>query len=164
VDGGIRPLLPFFMTPGMTRLSFTKRMKSMDRDWPSIEAMAAKSKVDKMVASYPQLRPRVLRMLEAEMAHNPDGSLRPRVDLARAADDAVDTFFGADVLDALTNLKVPTELLLAQNTRFDGQKPFISDKAVRPWLAANPLLTMHRLPGNHVTVVFAPEVRQAVVS
>lgn len=164
VDGGVRPKFPFFMNARLVRLAFARQLRSMDKEWPSIEAVCAKGRVGRMVASRPDLLPRIVRMLTDEMAVSPTGTLRPRLDTARAADDAADCFFGPDVPKALEALKVPALLLLAENKQWDGQKPFIADSQVAPWLAKNPLITMKRLPGNHVTVVFAPEVLEAVLS
>ncbi len=160
VDGGIPPLLPFFMGPRLTRFAFTRQMRGVDKQWPDIESLARKAKIGKMVASFPELRPVVLDMLTEEMT-GPDGVLRPRADIDRCAADAVDTFYGVDVVPALEAVTVPMVAILAENKQSDGQKPFISDKAVGPWLARKPNLSVTRLKGNHVTVVFADEVRAA---
>jgi pimeloyl-ACP methyl ester carboxylesterase len=160
IDGGIRPAFPFFMGPALTRFAFRRQLGSLDRDWPSVEALAKKGKIDKMLASRPDLRPAVLQMLADEMSGQP-GALRPRTDVRRCAEDAVDAFWGDDVTPALESLKVPVEMFLAENMRWDGQKPFIADKVVQPWRERLPQLTVHRLKGNHVTVVFAPEVAAA---
>ncbi|MCU1593376.1 MAG: alpha/beta hydrolase [Frankiales bacterium] len=158
VDGGIRPAFPFFMTAGLVKLMFRKQLGSMDKEWPSMAAVAKKARLGKMLGSRPDLNDRILAMLEADMATSPSGTLRPRLDVQRAAEDAVDCFFGPDVLTGLENLKVPAELFLAENKQADGQKPFISDAAVAPWTARNPLITVRRVKGNHVTALFAPEV------
>jgi pimeloyl-ACP methyl ester carboxylesterase len=161
LDGGIRPALPFFMTAGLTRLVFRRELRSMDRDWPSIEAMAAKAKVGRMVAGRPELHPVVLQMLAEQCALTSAG-LRPRVDVDRAVADAVDTFWGDDVMGAFASAQVPVEVLLAENAKAEGQKPFISDKAVAPWRDRRPDLTVRRLKGNHLTVLFDPAVAEAV--
>ena len=161
VDGGIRPAFPFFMTAALTRLVFRRELRSMDRDWPSVEAMAAKGKVGRMVAGRPELEPLVLQMLVEQSATTPAG-LRPRLDVERAVADAVDTFWGDDVVGALEAVQVPVELLLAENMKWDGQKPFIADKVVQPWRDRLPNLTVTRLKGNHVTVLFDPAVVAAV--
>lgn len=160
VDGGIRPAFPFFMTPRVVRATFSRQLRGADREYADVEAFAKKGRVGPMLASRPDLLPVVMQMLEAELA-GPPGRLRPQVDVARATDDAVDTFFGPEVLAALENLTAPTQVFLAENMKKDGQRPFISDKAVAPWLE-KPNLTVTRLPGNHVTVLFAPEVVAAV--
>lgn len=162
VDGGIRPAFPFFMGPALTRFGFRRQMGAMDREWPSTEAAAKKGKLDRMLASRPDLEPVVLAMLEAEMERTPAGGLRPRADVRRCAEDAADTFWGSDVTGALEQVQVPIELLLAENLKWEGNKPFISDKAVAPWRKRLPNLSVQRLPGNHVTVLFAPEVVAAV--
>jgi len=158
VDGGIRPKLPFFMRPALAKLAFKREMGALDRDWPSIEALAKASKFDRMVASRPDLKPLAYRIIEAQATP----TLRPRADVGRCAEDAADTFFGAAVEPALDALTVPADVFLAENKKWEGQGPFISDRAVAPWRSRQPLLRMQRLTGNHVTVLFAPEVIAAV--
>jgi lipase len=155
VDGGVQPAFPFFMGPRMTRIAFGKELRSMDKQWPSVEALAKKGKVDKILASYPHLRPVVLQVLEDQLVNG-----RPAVDVDRVVADAVDTFWGPD-REALAEVKAPVELILAENAKYDGAKPFIADKAVAPWTAKMPNLTVRRLKGNHITVVFEPEVTAA---
>jgi pimeloyl-ACP methyl ester carboxylesterase len=163
VDGGIRPAFPFFMGPRMTRLSFGRQLRGADREYPHVEAFAKKGRVGPMLASRPDLLPTVMEMLAAEL-DGPPGRLRPQLDVDRAVADAVDCLHGPEVVAALEELAVPTQVFLAENMKKDGQRPFISDKAVAPWLAKKPNLTVTRLPGNHVTVLFAPEVVAAVGS
>lgn len=55
-------------------------------------------------------------------------------------------------------------MLLAENRLKEGERPFISDKAVAHWTARCPNLSVQRLPGNHVTILFAPELAEAVAS
>jgi hypothetical protein len=99
-------------------------------------------------------------MLRDDMGGQP-GAFRPRLDVERAVADAVDTFHGADVTSALKDLGVPTYAFLAENMKKAGQRPFISDAAAAPYVDR---ITVKRLPGNHVTVLFAPEVAEAVTS
>ncbi len=160
VDGGIPPALPFFMGPRMTRMAFTKQMRAIDHDWPSIEALMKRSKLDKMVASRPDLLPVIRRVIREQST----SALRPRADIARCAEDAADTFYGPSVVPALEALTVPADVFLAENKKWEGQGPFISDKAVKPWRTKQPLLRIHRVTGNHMTVLFAPEVAAAIAS
>lgn len=161
VDGGIRPELPFFMTPGLTRLTFRKQLTKGAGPFADVEALLKKARVGPMLASRPDLRPQIVRMLERDLTRGP-GGLTPRTDVDRCVADAVDTFHGEAAAQALAALTVPATALLAENAKKDGQKPFISDKAAAAAVAAQPLLTVRRLPGNHVTVLFAPEVVEAV--
>jgi pimeloyl-ACP methyl ester carboxylesterase len=160
VDGGIPPQLPFFMRPSTVRFAFRTEMGKVDRDWPSVEVLMRKSRMGKMLVNRPELVP----VLERILVESSTPSLRPRADVARCAEDAVDTFFGPSVVPALEQLTVPADVLLATSKKYDGQKPFISDKAVAPWRERQPLLRVRRLHGNHVTVLFAPEVAEAVLS
>jgi len=161
VDGGIRPALPFFMGRRLTKLTFRKQLRGADKAWPDVESFARHGKFDRMVASRPDLREPIMGILHAELGAG-DGPLRPHIDVDRAAEDAVDVFFGPALEPALDALRVPTSVFLAQNQKWEGQRPFISDNAVAPWLQRQPQLSVTRLPGNHLTVLFAPEVRAAV--
>jgi lipase len=163
VDGGIPPALPLFMGPRLVRMTFRKELRALDRDWPTVEAFARTSKFEQMLASRPELRPVVLGIVAAELDGDA-GALRPRLEIDRLVADAVDVFCGPDVEHALDDLKMPTTVLLAENRRRDGQRPFIADRAVTPWLRRQPLLSVRRLPGNHLTVLFAPELREAIAS
>lgn len=163
VDGGILPTFPFFMGPRLTKLTFGKQLRAADRAWPSVEALARKGRLDKMLADRPDLTPEIMAILVAEVGGTP-GALRPRLDVDRAVQDAVDCFFGPDNGPALDALSVPAYVFLAENMKKAGQRPFISDSAVAPWLTRQPLLHVRRLPGNHLTVLFAPEVAEAVLA
>lgn len=160
VDGGIRPAFPFFMGPRLTRLAFARELRSLDRDWPTVEALAAKAKMPKILASRPDLVPLVLQTLKDQSVRSGDG-YRPALDVDRCIEDAVDTLWGPDAEQALARVTVPVEVFLAENQKWEGQRPFISDKAVAPWTARMPNLTVTRLKGNHITVVFEPEVAKA---
>lgn len=163
VDGGIPPRLPFFMGPRLVAMTFRRELRGLNRDWPTVEAFAHKAKFELMTQSRPDLRPAVLAIVEADLG-GAAGAWHPRLDVDRLVADAVDVFCGLDVEHALNALSVPTAVLLAENKRKDGQRPFIGDRAVAPWLRRQPLLSVRRLPGNHVTVLFAPELREAVLS
>jgi pimeloyl-ACP methyl ester carboxylesterase len=158
IDGGIPAKLPFFMRPGLTRIAFGNQLKSVDRDYASVDAALKKARIGKMLASKPELRPEFERIVIDSCT----ATYRPRLDIPRAVDDAVDTFFGPAVAPALDALTVPADVILATSKKYDGQGPFISDKAVAPWRTRQPLLRVQRVPGNHVTVLFAPEVAAAV--
>jgi lipase len=161
VDGGIRPALPFFMTAGLTRFTFRAQLRKATGTFPDVEAVMRKGRVDPMLKGHPELRPTIVRMLERELTGEP-GALTTRTDVDRCVADAVDTFFGPTAPAALAALTVPAHVLLAENKQKQGQKPFIDDASVRAAVASQPLLTVERLAGNHVTVVFAPEVVAAV--
>lgn len=160
VDGGIRPAFPPLTGPRVTRFAFRRQLSKNDRAWPSVEALAKRAKLDKSLAGRSELRPVVMKVLAEEMG-GPPGALRPRLDVDRCVEDAVDTFWGEGISEALAEVKVPIELLLAENKRWAGQRPFISDRVVAPWRDALPQLTVRRLAGNHLTVVFEPEVAAA---
>ena len=161
VDGGIRPKLPFFMTPALTRFTFRKQLSAGKGPFADVEALMKKARTAPMLADRPDLRPVIARMLEREMGGAP-GALVARTDIDRCVADADDCFFGPAVEPALAALTVPAHVLLATNAKKAGQKPFIGDAQVAAAVAKQPLLQVRRLPGNHVTVLFAPEVVEAV--
>lgn len=161
VDGGIRPAFPFFMRPAVTRMAFRKDLRKADQDFASVDEILKVGRVAPMLEGHAELEPVIRRILEAE-ARRDSGVLHPKLDVARAVEDAVDCFFGPDNAPALDALTVPTEVFLAEHAKTATDKPFISDKAVAPWLTRQPLLSVTRLPGNHMTVLFAPEVVEAV--
>lgn len=161
LDGGVQPALPRLLGPGLIRWMFGRQLRSMDRDWPSVEAVAKKANIDRVVAGREELRPKVLEMLAADLRQTGRG-LRPPLDVARCVADAVDTFTDDDVRDALTRVRKPVDLLLAEHGKHQGARAFISDKALSAVRAAMPQLNVQRLPANHVTILFAPEVMAAV--
>jgi pimeloyl-ACP methyl ester carboxylesterase len=161
IDGGVDPRFPAIMGPAVIRMVFRRQLRAMVRDWPSAEAFAKKQHLDKIVVGREDLRPRVLGVLRDVLAKTP-GGVRPLLDVDRCVADAVDSFTGADVRNAVSRVKQPIDLLLAEHGRYHGAKTFISDKALAAVRRDIPQLTVQRLPGNHVTILFAPEVAVAV--
>ena len=163
VDGGIPPALPFFMRPALTRMAFGSQLRKGRGPFPDVEAALKKARVGPLIAGHPELLPVITRMLDRELGGKP-GARVARTDIDRCVADAVDTFFGPSVEPALAALSVPAHVLLAEHAKKDSSKPFISDAAAAAAVAKQPLLQVRRLPGNHVTVVFAPEVAEAVLA
>ncbi len=161
VDGGIRPAFPFFMGPALAKLAFRKDLRKADRDFETVDEILKVGRVGPMLAGHPELEPVIRRILEAE-ARRDSGVLHPKLDVDRAVEDAADCFFGPDNEPALDALRVPAYVFLAEHAKKQDDKPFISDKAVEPWRTRQPLLRVKRLPGNHMTVLFAPEVVAAI--
>jgi pimeloyl-ACP methyl ester carboxylesterase len=161
LDGGVPPAFPPLMGPGLIRLVFRRQLRAMDRDWANTEAVAKKRKIDRIVEGREDLRLTVLAMLRADLRQTTAG-LRPQLDVERCVADAVDTFTGEGVRGAISGVTVPVDLLLAQHGKHHGARAFLSDKAVAAVRSAVPQLTVRRLPVNHVTILFAPEVADAV--
>lgn len=157
VDGGVPPKLPPLMGPRLVRFAFRRELGALDRDWPSLEAMAAK-RIAPMLRERPDLRSQLMQTL----ADDCSPSHRPLLDVDRCVADAVDTFFGADTTPALEALAVPAHLVAATDGKKDGAKPFLSGAVVQAWTARLPLLTAERVRGNHATVLFSDEVLAAV--
>jgi hypothetical protein len=101
------------------------------------------------------------RTLEHDLTRTAEG-WRAVIDVPRSAADAVDCFFNPEIQQALLELTVPTHLIAATNGTGDKAKAFLSDTVVDPVVARVPSLTFERLKGNHLTVLFTPEVRRAV--
>lgn len=161
VDGGIRPALPFFMGPRVIRMAFRRELGQIAGPFPSIDAVMKKSVVGQLLADRSDLKPVAARMLDREMGGTP-GARTARIDIDRCLDDAVDCFFGPAVEPAIEALAVPARVILAEHAKKPGRKPFISDAQVAAAVARQPLLSVQRLPGNHVTVAFEPEVVEAI--
>lgn len=62
VDGGVPPRLPFFMGPRMTRIAFGAKLKKLDKDWASIDALADKH-LGPMLKARPDLRGQLVHLL-----------------------------------------------------------------------------------------------------
>lgn len=160
VDGGIPPQFPFFMTPTVVRALFRHNLRKADREWSDVETLIDRT-LGKVLRERPDLRPALAELLSAEMA-GPDASLRPRVDTEHAVADAIDTFFGKDLLPALEQLRVPAHLVCARWGKHDGARPFLAERVVQAWRLRLANLSSQRVQANHVTILFAPELAAAV--
>lgn len=160
IDGGVRPKFPFFMTAGVVRLTFKRQLKKMDREWVDATAFYDANEGG-VLASRPDLVEQVRGMLTNDLVKTPNG-VRAALDTARCVDDAVDSFMGPDVEPALAALQVPATLIAATSGRTDKAKPFLSDAVLAAATAKYPTITVQRVRGNHMTVLFSDEVRAAV--
>lgn len=160
VDGGVPPKLPFYAGPRLTRFGFSRDIAKVDRDWPSVEALAHKH-IGPMIKHRPDLRPLIIDVLEQDFDGEP-GRLRPTLAAERCVEDAVDCFYGPDTTPALEALAVPAHLIAATSGNKDSSKPFLADSVLATWTRRLPLLTAERVTSNHVTVLFSPEVLDAV--
>lgn len=159
-DGGIPPQLPPLLGPRLVRRVFRRDLRRAARDWPDARTFVQEL-AGKALRNRPELVDRVAAWGEHDLA-GPPGALRPRLDLALAEDDAVDSFFGGHVVPALEALRVPAHLLAATAGKHDRAKPFLSARVVQEWTARQPLLTAERVAANHLTLLFAPELVRAV--
>lgn len=165
IDGGVRTKFPFFMNGRLIKATFKMNQNRLRKGADSVEALIKKAKFDKTFASFPHLKDKVYGMLAVELVKRPDGTLAPVADVERCSTDAADAFFGPDVEGALRTIKVPAHLIVAENKLADGQSPFIADAQIKPFKdLLGDRLTVTRLKGNHVTVVFEPAVLDAVRS
>jgi pimeloyl-ACP methyl ester carboxylesterase len=160
VDGGIPPKLPFFLRPAVTRIVFRRQLAKGDRPWADAETFTRELS-GKMLANRPDLVEQVTAWAAADLT-GPPGALRPRLDIPHVAEDAVDTFFGPDVVPALEGLTVPAHLLAATHGTHDRAKPFLADEVIAGWTTRIPLLTSERVEANHLTILFSPELAAAV--
>ncbi|MCW2606689.1 MAG: alpha/beta hydrolase [Frankiales bacterium] len=157
VDGGVPPKLPPLMGPRLVRFAFRRELRALDKDWPSLDAMAGR-RIAPMLRERPDLRPLLLQTL----ADDCSPAFRPLLDVDRCVADAVDTFFGPDTTPALEALAVPAHLVAATDGKKDGAKPFLAAAVVQAWTSRLPLLTAERVRGNHATVLFSDEVLAVV--
>jgi lipase len=160
VDGGVPPRLPFFMGPGLTGRVFRRDLQRLNRAWPDARAFTVAA-AGKALRGHPELLDEIALWAAHDLA-GPAGAQRPRLDLDRCVADAVDTFFGSDVVPALEALRVPAHLLTASSGKHDRARPFLPDRVVQEWTARLPLLTAERVDANHLTILFSRELREVV--
>jgi pimeloyl-ACP methyl ester carboxylesterase len=166
LDGGLPPELPWPLSskslgPRLTRLTFTRQLRRVTRPCGSPEAFADRA-IGKTVATRPELAAALRAIMRDELDISADAGTRARLDVARAVDDAVDTFCGASVVPALERLGVPTHLLAASAGKHDRARPFLADRVLAEWTGRLDVLSAERVTANHVTLLFAPEVIRAV--
>lgn len=161
VDGGVRPKLPLpFRSAAVVRFVFRTQIRKADRTYPDPETFVRKA-VGRSLENRPDLFPAVVAMMGDEL-DGPPGTLKPRLNAAHAIADAVDSFHGDDVVQALDTLRVPAHLLAASGQKRDGGKPFIADEVIEQWTRRQPLLTAERVEANHITILFMAELARAV--
>ncbi|TNM39862.1 alpha/beta hydrolase [Nocardioides albidus] len=72
---------------------------------------------------------------------------------------------GDEVGRAITELDVPTDLLVAERGMFDQPGALMPDEVIDAAVAAQPLLRLTRVPDtNHYTILFAPDAAAAVAA
>lgn len=161
VDGGLPPALPFFMTPSLTRLAFRAQLRKGAGPWADGEAFVRKL-FGRELAERPDLVPVLARWLDYEL-DGPPGARRPRLDTDRVLADAVDTLHSREVIPALEALRTTAHVVAAQHKHGTRGAPFLSDAVLTAAGHRFPQITSERVPDtNHVTVLFAPQVREAV--
>lgn len=162
LDGGIPPKLPALLKrPKLVKMKFRKDLTKAQRDYSSVEEVFEAARFADMLKTVPEHVPRVMEWVREDLVGEP-GKLRIPADVDRLSEDAVDAFFGPDVVPALKALTVPAHLIVATHGVSDKAKPFISDKAIAELAPFLPTLTTERLEANHVTLLFRPEVSKAV--
>jgi lipase len=159
IDGGLPPKLPFFFRPALVRMSFRREGRKAGGPWLDVETYV-NTLLAEPLAGRPDLIARVIEWSAHDLA-GPVAALTPLVDVERTITDAVDSFFGPDA-KAIRTLAVPAHAILASHSKNDRDKPFIADSVVSRWTAELPHLTVERVEGNHMTVLFGPEVVNAV--
>ncbi|MDP9166188.1 MAG: alpha/beta hydrolase, partial [Actinomycetota bacterium] len=158
VDGGLPPKLPAVLSrPWAVRAAFGLALKRSAKQWKDVDSYA-RVLLGKSLRSRPDLLPEITQWC----AYDLDADRRPRLERTTIVADAVDCFFGPDVEPALRALTVPTHLVWATDGKHDGARPMYTQEVVESWLAQLPHLRAYRVPANHVTVMFSPEVARAV--
>lgn len=162
VDGGVPPALPALLRPAIVRLMFARELRPLQRTWPNAQAM-----VDKLAAPALTGRPDLVAPVLEMLGHDLEGrepALRARVDVDHAVADAVDTFFGHDLLPVLADLGLPTTLLAASQGKHDRAKPFLSDAVLAKASQTVTTLAVERVKANHLTLLFEPATAAAVLA
>lgn len=161
VDGGVPPKLPPLMRPGLTRVAFGSQLRRIDREWADAQTCVRKRFAKDVT---PEIEPAVVRWLEYELQGEP-GRLRPALDRPLVVADAVDTLHSRQVVPALESLTVPAHVVAAQHKHGRRGAPFLSDAVLADAERRFPTVTTQRVADtNHVTVVFAEAVREAVLA
>ena len=162
LDGGIPPKFPALLRrPGLVKKKFAKDLQKSQKEYTNVEQILEDARFGKMMATIPEHLPTVVSWIEADLVGTP-GKWRLPADVSRLSEDAVDAFFGPDVVPALKALTVPVHLIVATHGAKDRGKPFISDKAIAEMRPFMPTLSVERLDANHFTMLFRPEVAAAV--
>jgi len=160
VDGGVAPERSLMIRRPVVRALFWTQMKIVGRPWR--DAAAFVDKVEgRAIRNRPELRAPLIGWAEYALA-GPPGRLRPRLDAARCTADAVDALTGAATLGALAGSDVPVHLIAAARGADDGKPPFVSDAAIEAGRRELPRLTVERVDGNHLTMLFDARLAAAV--
>jgi pimeloyl-ACP methyl ester carboxylesterase len=157
VDGGVNPEPSLLLRRPVVRALFQVQTMRLARRWSSPDAYADAVE-GPAVRNRPELRP-VIRQWAAH-ALGDDG--RPLLDRRRLVADAVDTLTGTPTLPALRDHPAPVHVLAASAGPTDDSGPFLSDTALERGRAALPRLTSERVTANHVTLLTAPQLPDAV--
>ncbi|GAB2607067.1 hypothetical protein Aab01nite_02380 [Paractinoplanes abujensis] len=157
LDGGVLPEPRWTTRRPIVRALWTLWTRPLSRTFPDASTFVDQVE-GRALALRPDLRPR----LEQWAAYLLDETGRPRVDLPRLIDDAVDTLAGRPTLPLLAELGVPVHVILAEHDGDDSARPFISDRGLAIGRDQLPRLTAERIAANHVTMLFHPAAGKAI--
>jgi pimeloyl-ACP methyl ester carboxylesterase len=161
LDGGPPVALPFFLIRPLVRMALRRQAREAGEPFTSVdEALDGPAGV--ALNGHPDVRGTVASWLD-DSAVTVDDGRAAAVDTAAIPVDGVSNFFDREVRDAARNLACPAQLLYAEWGARDGARPFYDLRAAASLARSIPHLTTRQVKAaNQLTVLFAPEVRQAV--
>jgi len=162
LDGGPPVSLPFFFIRPVVRKVFERQALEVSVPFESVGELVS-GKYGAPTRNHPEARAAVTAWLEASAEDGPDGDRVAPIVPDSVAVDGVSTFFDPAVRAAAQNLACPAHLLYATWGAHDGARPFYTPKVAAQRQESIANLSCTRVEGvNHVTLLFAPEVTQAV--
>ncbi len=161
LDGGPPVGLPFFLVPPVVRMVFRRQAREAAEPFESVDALL-EGQWGAMLQAHPAELEEIRGWLEASVV-GPDGQKRLAVVPECLPVDGVSNFFDREVREAATHLACPAHLLYATWGSKDGGRPFYTPRRCADLERTIHGLTTAQVAGsNHLTLLFAPEVVQAV--
>ncbi|HZQ49111.1 MAG TPA: alpha/beta hydrolase [Candidatus Dormibacteraeota bacterium] len=161
LDGGPPVKLPFFFVKRVVRMAFQRQAREVAEPFESVDALL-NGQWGAMLRDHPEELAEIRTWLDASVV-GPEGEKRLPVDPAAIPVDGLSTFFDSDVREAATHLGAPAHLLYATWGAKDGARPFYTPaRAAELERRVAGLTTTHVEGSNHLTLLFRPEVAQAV--
>ena len=161
LDGGPPVALPFFFVRPLVRMVFQRQAREVAEPFESVPALI-EGKFGAAVRDHAEARTATAEWLTAS-AIGPEGEKRAAVLPEAVSADGVSNFFDREVREAARNLAAPARLLYANWGGKDGARPFYTPQAAAKLEREIPRLRCSRVEGtNHLTLLFAPQVVEAV--
>ena len=161
LDGGPPVALPFFFVKPVVRMVFQRQARAVARPFESVDAL-----VDGPWGSMLKNHPHELKVIAgwlAASAIGPDGRKTMAVVPESLPEDGVSSFFDPEIRRSSRELACPAHFLYASWGAKDGARPLYTPR----WAAAlqksiPDLICTHVEGANHLTLLFRPEVAQAI--
>ena len=161
LDGGPPVALPFLFVRPLVRMVFQRQAKEVAEPFESVPALI-EGKFGDAVRGHAQAQSAAAEWLEAS-AIGLEGEKRAAIVPEAIPVDGVSNFFDGEVRNAARDLASPAQLLYASWGGKDGARPFYTPHAAAVLAREIPRLRCTRVEGaNHLTLLFAPDVVEAV--